>query len=300
MPLLHFTARASVSCQPSGAFARLCHRMRIETFLQDLRYGARQLRHNPGFTTVAVLSLVLGIGANTAIFELVDAVRLRSLPVRNPQELAYIDFQKESTRNGWFSTRSARLTYKHWDLIRTQQQAFSGAFAWSASRFNLADGGEAHYAEGLYVSGEFFQGLGVNPILGRTFTSEDDKAGCGSPGAVIGYAFWQRQFGGDPNILGRSVMLDGHAFPIVGVTPASFFGVDVGYQYDVAIPLCADALMADDGKGRAPSLTAWWLSAMGRLKPGWTTQRASAHLRALSPGIMQASLPPAYQPDEAK
>lgn len=139
--------------------------MRIETFVQDLRYGARQLRLNPGFTTVAVLSLALGIGANTAIFELVDAVRLRSLPVRNPQELAQIDFQKGSTRNGWFSTRSARLTYKNWDLIRTQQQAFSDTFAWSAARFNLADGGEARYAEGLYVSGDFFRGLGVNPIL---------------------------------------------------------------------------------------------------------------------------------------
>ncbi|MGA2597471.1 MAG: ABC transporter permease [Bryobacteraceae bacterium] len=274
--------------------------MRIETFVQDLRYGARQLRLNPGFTTVAVLSLALGIGANTAIFELVDAVRLRSLPVRNPQELAYVDYQKGATRNGWFSTRSAKLTYKNWELIRTQQQAFSDTFAWSASRFNLADRGEARYAEGLYVSGDFFRGLGVTPILGHVLTSEDDKPGCGSPGAVIGYAFWQRQFGGDPNVLGRSVMLDGHAFPVVGVTPASFFGVDVGYQYDVAIPLCAGALMADDGKGRAPSLTAWWLSAMGRLKPGWTIQRASAQLRALSPGIMQASLPPTYQPDEAK
>ncbi len=274
--------------------------MRIETFVQDLRYGARQLRLNPGFTTVAVLSLALGIGANTAIFELVDAVRLRSLPVRNPQELAQIDFQKGSTRNGWFSTRSARLTYKNWDLIRTQQQAFSDTFAWSAARFNLADGGEARYAEGLYVSGDFFRGLGVNPILGRTFTPDDDKAGCGASGAVIGYAFWQRQFAGDPNILGRSVMLDGHAFPVIGVTPATFFGVDVGYQYDVAIPLCADSLWADDGKGRASNLTAWWLSAMGRLKPGWTTERASAHLRALSPGITQASLPPTYQPAEAK
>ena len=274
--------------------------MRIETFVQDLRYGARQLRLNPGFTAVAVLSLALGIGANTAIFELVDAVRLRSLPVRNPQELSYIDFQKGSARNGWFSTRSAKLTYKNWDLIRTQQQAFSDSFAWSASRFNLADRGEARYAEGLYVSGDFFRGLGITPILGRVLTSEDDKPGCGSPGAVIGYAFWQRQFAGDPSVLGRSVMLDGHALPVVGVTPASFFGVDVGSRYDVAIPLCADALMADDGKGRAPGLSAWWLSAMGRLKPGWTTERASAHLRALSPGIMQASLPPTYQPDEAK
>ncbi len=274
--------------------------MRIETFIQDLRYGARQLRQNPGFTIVAVLSLALGIGANTAIFQLVDAVRLRSLPVKNPQELAYIDFVKGSTRNGWFSTRSAKFTSKEWDLTRSQQQAFAQTFAWSATRFNLAPGGEARYAEGLYVSGDFFRGLEVNAILGRTITDADDRPGCGSPSAVIGYAFWQRQFAGDPNVLGRTVMLDGHAIPVIGVTPASFFGVDVGYQYDVAIPLCADALLSDDGKGRAPNLTAWWLSGMGRLKPGWTTQRATAQLRVVSPGIMRDSLPPAYQPDSAK
>ena len=273
---------------------------RLDTVRQDLRFAARQLRLNPGFTAVAVLSLGLGVGANTAIFQLLDAVRLRTLPVANPQELAYIDFAQGSMRSGWFSTRSARLTYAQWEQIRTLPQAFSATMAWSANRFNLAAGGEARYAEGLYVTPDFFRVLGVQPILGRGFTPEDDRPGCGSPSAVVSHAFWQRELAGDPNAPGRTVTLDGRQFRVIGVTPASFFGVEVGKRYDVAVPLCADALLSEDGKGRMPGRTAWWLSAMGRLKPGWTAERATAHLQALSPAITEASLPPSYRPSEAK
>src|SRR5471030_1662423 len=272
----------------------------LDAAWRDLRYGARLLRLNPGFAIVAILSLALGVGANTAIFQLLDAVRLRTLPVANPQELAYIDFAQGSMRSGWFSTRSARLTYAQWEQIRTLPQAFSATIAWSANRFNLAAGGEARYAEGLYVTPDFFRVLGVQPILGRGFTPEDDRPGCGSPGAVVSHAFWQRELAGDPNAPGRTVTLDGRQFRVIGVTPASFFGVEVGKRYDVAVPLCADALLSEDGKGRMPGRTAWWLSAMGRLKPGWTAERATAHLQALSQAITEASLPPSYRPSEAK
>lgn len=190
--------------------------------MQDVRYGIRQLRQSPGFTAIAVLSLALGIGANTAIFQLIDVIRLKMLPVPNPQELASIDFEKGSSRSGSFSTRSARLTYAQWEQIRANQQAFKDVFVWSATRFNLAKGGEARFAEGLFVSGNYFRDLGVNALLGRTFTVEDDSESCGSPGAVLSYAFWQREFGGDPTILERTVALNGYQFPIVGVTPAPF------------------------------------------------------------------------------
>ena len=269
-----------------------------QSWMQDLRYGVRQLRQSPGFTLVAVASLALGIGANTAIFELVDAIRLKMLPVDKPQELVQIDFEKNSSKSGWFSTRSANLTYAQWEQIRSQQQAFSGVVAWSAARFNLTTGGEARFAEGLYVSGDFFRYLGVHPAMGRTFTAEDDSAACSSPGAVISHAFWQREFGGNPGVLGRTVSLDGYVVPIVGVTPASFFGVEVGSRYDVAVPLCADRLIAEDKKGRIPLRHAWWLSMIGRLKPGWTAERATAHLHALSPGIMRATLPPRYKTEQ--
>ena len=272
----------------------------FQSFLQDVRYGIRQLRQSPGFTVVAVLSLALGIGANSAMFQLIDAIRLRVLPVSRPDELVNIDFAEGANRSGWFSTRSARLTYAQYEQIAQQQKAFVGVIAWSASRLNLSQGGVARYAEGLYVSGEFFRRLGVNPVVGRVFTAQDDTAACPNPGAVVNYAFWQREFGGDPGVLGRTVSLNGQTFPIIGVTPAPFFGVEVGNRYDVAIPLCADRIMAEDRKGRIPIRHAWWISMMGRLKPGWTAQRATAHLQALSPGIMQATLPEIYKPDGAK
>jgi predicted permease len=249
---------------------------------------------------VAVASLALGIGANSAIFQLIDAVRLRSLPVQNPEELVSIDFVRGSHRSGWFSTRSARFTYGQWEQIRSHQRAFTGVLAWSAARFNMSSGGEVRYAEGLYVSGEFFHHLGVPALLGRTFSAEDDSPACGDPGAVISHAFWQREYGGDAQIIGRTLSLDGHLFPVIGVTPQSFFGVEVGNHFDVAVPLCADRLLAEDKKGRMPLAHAWWISIMGRLNPGWTVEQANTHLQTLSPGIMRATLPPAYREDSAK
>ena len=266
----------------------------------DLRYGLRQLRLNPTFTAVAVLSLALGIGANAAIFQLIDAIRLRTLPVAKPQELAYIDFANGSHRGGWWSTRSANFTSNLWDCVRRQQQAFSGIIAWSAQAFNLAQGGKARYAEGLFVSGEFFNVLNAPAIVGRVFSARDDQPGCGSPGAVLGYSFWQSEFGGDPAVTDRSVRLDGRLFPVIGVTAPGFFGVEIGHRFDVAVPICADPFFFEPGKGRIPTPTGWWLSLMGRLKPGWTIERANAQLQAASPAIMRETLPPAYRADMAK
>jgi putative ABC transport system permease protein len=272
----------------------------VDALLKDLRFGLRQLALNPTFTIVAVLSLALGIGANTAVFQLIDAIRLQQLPVQDPDRLAYIDFAKGSMRSGRFSSRSSRLTYVQLEEIRTRQQAFEETMAWSATRFNLAQGGEARYAEGLLVSANFFSVLRTPAVVGRTFTAQDDQPGCGSPPAIVSFSFWQRELGGDPGAIGRSVRLDGRPLTIVGVTPASFFGVEVGSRYDVAVPMCADPLFSDDGKGRIPDRRGWWLSAMGRLKPGWNIERADAQLRALSPSIMEATLPPSYRPDDAK
>src|SRR5690242_502178 len=120
-------------------------------FWSDLRFGIRQLRLNPMFTAVAVLSLALGVGANTAIFQLIDAIRLRALPVTNPQELGYLEYAPNSSRGGWWSTRSAVFTSVNWDSIRSHQEAFSDMFAWSAKPFNLSTEGRARYAEGLFV-----------------------------------------------------------------------------------------------------------------------------------------------------
>ncbi|MBL8210173.1 MAG: ABC transporter permease, partial [Bryobacterales bacterium] len=266
----------------------------MNSLWQDLRYGLRQWKSSPGFAAVAVVSLGLGIGANSAIFQLVDAVRLRTLPVERPSELAYIDFAQGSRRSGWFSTRSARLTHVQWEELNKRQQAFSGLAAWSASRFNLAEGGEARYAEGMFVNGDFFRVLGVRAERGRLLTPEDDRGDC-FYGAVISEAFWQREYGGDAGVLGRKITLEGKPFEVIGVTAPAFFGVEVGRRYDVAIPLCADKALDPRGKGRKDIRHAWWLSAMGRLKPGWTVAKAKSHLEALSLGLMEATIPEEYK-----
>ena len=272
----------------------------MSQYFADLRFGFRQLRLNPLFTAVAVLSLALGIGANIAIFQLIDAIRLRALPVANPRELGYLDFARNSQRSGWWSTRSANFTSKQWESIRRQQQAFSGMFAWSAKDFNLSREGKARYAEGLFVSGDFFNVLKVPPIAGRVFTAQDDQPGCGSPGAVIGYSFWQAEFGGDPAVTNRTVRLDGNVFPVIGVAAPGFFGLEPGHRFEVAVPICSDPLFWEPGKARIPTPTAWWLSLMGRLKPGWTIARANAQIQAISPSIMRDTLPPSYRADGAK
>jgi predicted permease len=272
----------------------------MNRYAADLRFGIRQLRLNPTFTIVSVLSLALGIGANTAIFELIDAVRLRTLPVANPQELAYINYAPHSTRGGWWSTRSAVFSSANWESIRKHQQAFSDVIAWSAKEFNLAAEGKARYAEGQFVSGNFFRVLGAQAIIGRVISDGDDQPGCGSPGAVIGYSFWQSEFAGDPKVTSRSVRLDGRLFPVIGVTAPGFFGVEIGHKFEIAVPLCSDPMFWEPGKGHIPSRTAWWLSMIGRLKPGWTVARADAQIKAISPSVMRETLPEDYREKQAK
>ena len=252
------------------------------------------------FALVAVLSLALGIGANTAIFQLIDAIRLRSIPVVNPQELGYLDYAPHARRSGWWSTRSATFTSANWESLRKHQEAFSDVIAWSAKSFNLSTEGKARYAEGLFVSGEFFRLLGARAAVGRVFTAEDDRTGCGSPAAVIGYSFWESEFAQDPAVTSRSVRLDGRLFPIIGVTAPEFFGVEIGHKFEVAVPLCSDPMFWEPGKGHTVSRTAWWLSIMGRLKPGWTLERANAQIQAISPAVMRESLPDSYRTDDSK
>lgn len=265
---------------------------------QDVRYGARVLRLNPAFTAVCVLSLALGIGANTAIFQLIDAVRMRTLPVKNPEELAVIR-PTVNGRSGRVHGAFALETNAMWEQIRARQQGFSGVFAFGREQVNLATGGQVRYAQGMWVSGEFFDVLGIQPILGRVFHAPDDHAGCGAPGTVLSYRFWQREFGGDANVVGKTVTLEGHAFPVLGVTPAGFYGISVGQQFDVAVLVCSEPVI--DGENNLYTLPqGWWLAAMGRLKPGWTLEKASAQLESISAGIMEVTLPPAYQPESRK
>lgn len=268
--------------------------------MKDLRHGARQLRLNPGFAAVAILSLALGIGANSAIFQLINALRLRSLPVADPEQLVAIATGEDFFASGWFEGRNSRLTYAQLEQIAARQQAFLGIVAFGTWRFNLSRGGEARYAEGLFATPNFLDVLGVAPMLGSWLTGATDAYDCSEAGALLDYRFWQREFGGNPAAIGQTISLDGHSFPILAVAPPSFSGPEPARRFDVAVPICADGIFAGDGRARLASKTAWWLTPIARLKPDWSVERASAHLHDISPMIFRASLPPAYRPEAAE
>ena len=266
-----------------------------DEMIQDLRFGVRMLLKHKSFSAVAILSLALGIGANTAIFQLLDAVRLRTLPVNAPHELVEVrpDELSTSNRRGNKSTRYPAVTNPLWEQLREQTQSFSSLSAWGTGNFNLAQGGEVRNARALWVSGDFFPTLGVNAMLGRVFTAADDQRGCGARNAVISHSFWQQEYGGQPNIIGRKITLADQPFEIIGVTPANFFGLEVGQNFDIALPICAEAITA--GKNhRLDSGTSWWLMVTGRLKPGHTLAQASAELQTLSSGLFEKTLPANY------
>jgi len=271
-----------------------------EALWQDLRYGLRLLLRNPTFAAVAILTLALGTGANAAIFQLLNSVRLRTLPVERPTELATIKIDNHGTgRTGAFYSRRAFFTDPLWQALRHEQQAFSHVFAWGLAGWNLATDGEYRPAQGLYVSGNFFEGLGVRPYVGRLISEADDRTGCGAAGAVLANGFWQSRYGGNPGIIGQTISLDGKLFEVIGVAPPQFFGPEVGRTFDVALPLCTEPLFrgANSGMGKAD---VWFLDLMGRLKPDWTIERANAHLAGISPGIFKATVPARYNAETVK
>ena len=275
-----------------SSIRRCCTCLNMRTLLADLRYGIRTLRQNPGFTTIAILSLALGIGANTAIFQLLNAVRLQALPIAEPQRLAMVQFTSTRGQRGSHATPYPALTNPQWERLRDSQDAFSGVLAWWPNSFGMGLPSNLRPVRGLFVSGDFFRVLGVPAIRGRVFTAADDHRGCGNPGAVISYAFWQRQFGGEASALGSKLRLNDQPVEVIGITPASFTGLEVGRGFDVAVPICSQSLWI--GGTMLDSGTTWWLNVMGRLKSGGTLAQAGARLTVLSAGLFQSTLPANY------
>lgn len=271
----------------------------MTNLLRDLRHAFRLLRLSPGFTTVAVLTLALGIGANTAIFQLVDSIRLRTIPVKHPHELGTVRIAERHWGSGNFSGQYSQLTFPMWEQIRKRQEGFSTIAAWGEQSFNLATGGEVRFAKGIWISGDFFRVLGMHPFLGRLLTAEDDQPGCPASGADISYAFWQRNFGGDPSVIGKRVSLDGNSLEVLGITPPGFNGISVGNTFDVAVPICVEPIL-NPRETRLTMRHGWWLASIGRLKPGWTIQRANAQMNAVTPQILQETIPPVYDGEGVK
>jgi len=261
----------------------------MQILWQDLRYGARLLLKNPGFTLIAVITLALGIGANTALFSVVDAMLLKKLPVKEPERLVL--FKSLSAREfspGSYTGNSSRdpatgqtvrtsFPYQSFVRMREQQSVLSDIFAFGNVSLNVNTGGQADVASGQAVSGNYYAGLGVPAMLGRTITEGDDQA-ASSPVAVLSYRYWQRRFGGDPAVAGKQVNLNNVAFTVVGVTPPGFEGtMQVGSSQDVSIPIAWEPQVSNE-RSRMLGAGVWWLRLMGRLKPGATAEQARASL----------------------
>jgi predicted permease len=257
--------------------------------MHDLRLAIRTLRATPIITAVAILSLALGIGANTALFSLVDTLILRALPVREPQRLAIVTDRAPQAE--WW-------TNPIWEAIR-DKRLFDAAFAWSTQQFDLAARGESRMVDGVYASGGIYDTLGVPAILGRTLRESDDRRGGGDDGPVVvlSYAFWQQQYGGAADAVGRTLILNGVPFTIVGVTGPDFFGPDIGRAADVTVPLGCEPLI----RGKESFLdrrSTWWLTTMVRLAPSQTLESGTTLLRALQPQVREATRPPDWPANE--
>jgi len=263
----------------------------LESLAQDVRYAVRMLRKSPALTLVAILTLALGIGANTAIFSLIDAVMLRMLPVEKPDELLQV--KRHDPR--WSGEADAGFTNPLWEQVRDQQDAFSGVFGWGEDRFDLSQGGAVHLVNGIWVSGDFFNTLGLRPVAGRLIAPPDDRRGCPAV-AVLSYGFWQDRYGGANSAIGSVILLSSHPFEVIGVAPPGFYGLQVGQKFEVAAPICA-TVPFDGRESRLDHRSWWWLSVAGRIKPGVSRAQVTARLKVLSPAIFTGALPQDWSPE---
>jgi putative ABC transport system permease protein len=265
----------------------------LETWLQDVRYGARQWRRNPGFTLAAVLTLALGIGANTAIFSLLNALLFRNLPVRQPEQVVEISMLD---RNG----QTSSLSFPMFEEIVRHEKVFSGTFAWLGdATFNVEVNGAFTQGDIWAVTGNFYSELGVRPVLGRVIEPVDVNLRGGSPAnvAVLGYRFWQRSFGGDPAVIGKSVRVEGLPFTVVGVAPKGFTGMGLASDPDITLPLTAEPLLASQPLEKlytSETSDDFWLEMAGRLKDGVTLALARAEMEVLWRGVLERTVPAKY------
>jgi predicted permease len=274
---LNWRTKLDLLWRSLGAFrdALLLQPQRLEDdMFQDLRYGVRMLGKTPGLTIMAVLSLALGIGANTAIFSLTDAVLLRMLPVKQPEQLVFLE---QSGQQG--TKRSSNLTDKDLEYLRQQNQLLARVCSFSfATRINASIGRQAEMVEGQVVSGGFFPTLGIEPAAGRTFTEEDDKTSGNQSVAVISYNFWKRRFALDPTVVGQTWVFNNAPFTIIGITPKEFYGVIIGTSPDVFLPSVAGEQIlprrVSNRNGPLPFVLA-------RLKPDVSQSQAGAALTLL-------------------
>src|SRR6185312_5328934 len=241
----------------------------MHSFLQDLRFGARMLRKNPGFTLAAIITLALGIGANTAIFTVTSALLLRPFPYSDPQQLVSIDVKDQTTDRG--------INLNRYELVRDRNQSFQSIAVWANDDFNLTGHGEPLQVPVARVSSNFFPLLGVQPQLGRNFTEEEGRPE-GKPVVMLSNQLWRTRFGSDKNVIGQSVTLDTTPYTIVGVLPADVQFPFVG-QADIWIPRYFEYTLMTPQRLR---MGVGYLGIVARLHPGTTVEHADAELAVLN------------------
>ena len=246
----------------------------LETMWQDVRYAARTLRRSPGFTAVAVLSLALGIGANTAIFTLINALMLRSLPVSHPEQLVELLSRYPG------EPRLSSFSWRHYEHFRDHNQSFSELLAASRARFQVAGEGIApETIDGEYVAGNFFTSLGMRPALGRVINGQDDQLESPTAAsAVVSWSYWTNRLHADPAIVGKAIILNGAPATIVGVAPQEFFGLQVGMRPSVWLPMAMEPMLQKPSRRMDGSLG---VGMLGRLRPGVTIGQALAEMKVL-------------------
>ncbi|MGH9901229.1 MAG: ABC transporter permease, partial [Pyrinomonadaceae bacterium] len=259
------------------------------TLWQDVRYAFRMLWKSPGFTAIAVISLALGIGANTSIFSFVNAVLLRPLPVREPGRLAFLFSSSQDSRYNV-------LSYPDYVDFRDKNEVFGGLAAYGGISLSLNSGDQTELISGLIVTGNYFDVLGVGAAQGRAFLPEEDRTPNAHPVAVISHGLWQRLFGGDPRVVGREMNLNGRPFTVVGVAPANFGGAEAGRTNDIYVPMMMQTVVRPPRSGFSGEMNpdllsrrnAGWLTAVGRLKQGVSIEQARAAVATLAAQLEQA------------
>jgi putative ABC transport system permease protein len=269
-------------------------------FTQDLKYAFRTLGKNPGFTIVAIITLALGIGANTAIFSLTDQVLLRLLPVEHPQELVVLRSPGPSPGRNWNDgPGGTSFSYSAYKDLRDQNQVLSGLLARFSTQVSVVAQGSSELATGELVTGNYFSVLGVQPAMGRVFGAEDETAPGANSVVVLSYGYWKRRFGLDPNILNKQLVVNGHSLTVVGVSRAGFSGVQVGQVPDVFIPITLKAQMTPNWDGLADR-DDHWLAMIGRLKTGMSISRAEAGIAPTYHAMLETESPAKKKDSKAR
>jgi len=263
----------------------------MDTLLQDLRYAARALTKSPGFTVVAVLTLGLGIGANTAVFTLVNAALFRAPPGDRPHELVWlaatVDFPEQPGRPRSYQRRFSMPEYRDY-AAGAPGGAFTGLTAYQDVALALGSGGEPERINGMLVSGNYFQVLGLVPAAGRFFVPDEDRDPGAHPVVVLGHGLWSRRFGSDSGIVGTDITVNGRRFMVVGVAPAGFVGIQLGEPAELFMPLAMVAVAMPRSAELLTQRNAGWLQIVGRLKPGVTVAAASRDVATLAARLAQA------------